>query len=225
MGFFKRLVWIFASPNKVFDDIRERRVSWVQPWIFCSLIYAVITWISLPIQRAVIEVHPTMSGEQIDQQIEMMTRFGFMWVILAPVGALVITFIIAGVSYIAVTLATRTATFKQYLTLSFFTGIVGMTGQLVSSTIIRVRGLDNIMAPEDAQMSLSLRALAPDNAVVRGLFGSVEFFAIWSLVLVTMGLTRIFGMSRAQAIGVAVLLWILYAGIVILGESFGGMNG
>lgn len=225
MGFFKRLVWIFTAPNKVFDDIRERRVTWLQPWIFASVIYMVITWIAMPIQRAVLEVHPTLTSAQIDAQLDMMDRFGFMWIILAPAGILIITFIMAGISYIAVTLATRAATFKQYLTLSFFTGIVGMIGQLVSSIIIRARGLDNIMSPEDAQMSLSLRALAPDNAVLRGLFGSVEFFAIWSLVLLAMGLMRIFGMKRGQAIGVAVFLWILYAGMVILGESFGGMNG
>ena len=225
MTFFKRLIWIFSAPNKVFDDIRERRVTWVQPWIIASLIYMVITWIAMPIQRAVLEVHPTLTSEQIDAQLDMMDRFGFMWVVLAPAGLLIITFIMAGISYIAVTLSTRAATFKQYLTLSFFTGIVGMMGQLVSSIIIRARGLDNIASPEDAQMSLSLRALAPDNPVVRGLFGSVEFFAIWSLVLLAMGLMRIFGMKRGQAIGVSVLLWILYAGMVILGESFGGMSG
>ncbi len=225
MTFFKRLIWIFSAPNKVFDDIRERRVTWVQPWIIASLIYMVITWIAMPIQRAVLEVHPTLTSEQIDAQLDMMDRFGFMWVVLAPAGLLIITFIMAGISYIAVTLSTRAATFKQYLTLSFFTGIVGMMGQLVSSIIIRARGLDNIASPEDAQMSLSLRALAPDNPVVRGLFGSVEFFAIWSLVLLAMGLMRVFGMKRGQAIGVSVLLWILYAGMVILGESFGGMSG
>jgi len=55
--------------------------------------------------------------------------------------------------------------------------------------------------------------------------GSIEFFAIWSLVLVAMGLMRIFGMSRGQSIGVSVMLWILYAATVILGEVFGGMGG
>ncbi len=224
MGFFTRLIWIFVSPAKVFDDIREKRVTWVQPWIFASLIYMVITWIAMPIQRALLEVHPSMTSDQIDQQLQVMDRFGFMWIVLAPAGMLIITFVIAGISYVAVTLATRAATFKQYLALSFFTSIVGMMGQLVSSIIVRARGLDSIMGPEDAQMSLSLRALAPDSAVVRGLFSSVEFFAIWSLVLVAMGLQRIFGMSRAQAIGVAIFLWFLYAGLVIVGEVFSGMS-
>lgn len=225
MNFLKRLVWIFTSPNRVFDEIRENRVGWVQPWLLVSVIYALITWIAMPIQRAVLEVHPTMTTEQIDQQVEFMERFGFIWIVMAPVGVLLITLVTAGLSYIAVTIASRAATFKQYLSLSFFCGIVSTMGQLVSSIIIRARGIDNIAGPEDAQMALSLRALAPDNAVVRGLFGAVEFFAIWSLVLVVMGVMRIFGMSRASAIVVAVVLWILYAAVVISSEFFSGMSG
>ncbi len=225
MNFLKRLVWIFTSPNRVFDEIRENRVGWVQPWLLVSVIYALITWIAMPIQRAVLEVHPTMTTEQIDQQVEFMERFGFIWIVMAPVGVLLITLVTAGLSYIAVTIASRAATFKQYLSLSFFCGIVSTMGQLVSSIIIRARGINNIAGPEDAQMALSLRALAPDNAVVRGLFGAVEFFAIWSLVLVVMGVMRIFGMSRASAIVVAVVLWILYAAVVISSEFFSGMSG
>jgi hypothetical protein len=226
MNFLNRLVWIFVSPNRVFDDIKERRVTWVQPWILSSLLYMLVTWIMLPIQAVLLELNSEMTAEQIDQQLEVMDRFGFMWIIFAPAGALLITLVMAGLSYIVVTMASRAATFKQYLTLSFYTGIVAMVGQLISSVIVRVRGLESIEDPADAQLSLSLRALAPEgNPVVRGLMGSVEFFAIWSLVLVAMGLMRIFGMSRGQSIGVSVMLWILYACTVILGEVFGGMGG
>lgn len=226
MNFLNRLVWIFVSPHRVFDDIREHRVSWVQPWILSSLFYILITWIMLPVQSVLLELNTEMTTEQIDQQLDILERFGFMWIILAPAGVLLITFVTAGLSYIVVTMASRAATFKQYFALSFYTGIVGMTGQLISSIIVRVRGLDAIQEPQDAQLSLSLRALVPEgSAVVRGLMGSIEFFALWSLVLIVMGLMRIFGMSRAQAIGVAVMLWVLYAATVIIGEIFGGMGG
>lgn len=225
MDLIKRVLWIFTSPNRVFDDIRERRVDWWQPWIVASLFYMLITWLAMPIQMAAMEVNSNMTTEQIDQQIEMMDRFGFVWIVMAPAGALLVTLVIAGLSYIAVTLAARAATFRQYFTLCFFIGIVGMMGQLVSSIIIRARGLDRIATPEDAMMALSLRPLAPDNAVVRGLLSSIEFFTIWSLVLMAMGLMRIFGMSRTQSIVVAVVLWILSAMFVIVGELFGGMGG
>ncbi len=224
MDSLKRLVWIFTSPHRVFDDIRENRVSWLQPWLMGSVIYALLTWIAMPIQRAVMEVHPTMTSEQIDQQIDLMDKFGFVWVAAAPVGMFVITFIIAGISYVVVAMASRTANFKKYLTLSFFTGIVGMVGQLVSSIIVRTRGLEQIETPDDARLGLSLRAIAPDQAIVRGVLSSFEFFAIWSLVLVVMGLMRIFGMTRAQSIAVAVVLWLFYAVLTVVGEVTGTMG-
>jgi Yip1 domain len=226
MTFLKRLIWIFTSPNRVFDDIRERRVGWAQPWLLSSLFYMVITWMAMPVQRAVLEVHPTMSTEQIGQQIEFMDRFGFMWIIMAPVGALLITLVIAGLTYVAVTLASRAATFKQYLSLSFFCGIIGMAGQLIAAIVLRMRGLERIASPEDAHWSLSLRALAPDaGPVIRGALSGVEFFAIWSLVVLAMGLRRIFGMSRGAAIGVAVLLWVLFVAAMMVSEAVGGMAG
>ena len=224
MGALKRLVWIFTSPQRVFDDIRDGRVSFVQPWLVGSVLYAIITWLAMPIQMAVLENHPTMTSEQIEQQTTMMQKFGFVWVLLAPVGMFVITFIVAGISYVVVAMSSRAANFKKYLTLSFFTGIVGMTGQLVTCVIVRMRGLDQIEGPEDARLGLSLRALAPDSNLMRGIFGSFEFFVLWSLVLVVMGLMRIFGMSRAGAIATAVVLWVIYAILTVMGEVFGAMG-
>jgi hypothetical protein len=101
-----------------------------------------------------------------------------------------------------------------------------MAGQLVTAIVVRMRGLERIAGPEDAQWSLSLRALAADaGPVVRGFLGGIEFFALWSLVVLAMGLQRIFGISRGAAIGIAVLLWFLYVATMVLNEMFGGMGG
>jgi hypothetical protein len=226
MDFLKRLIWIFTSPTRVFDDIRERRVGWVQPWLLSSFFYMIVTWLMMPIQRVLLELNTELTTEQIAQQVEFMERFGFIWVILTPVGILLVTLLIAGLTYIAVTLASRTATFKQYLSLSFFCGIVGVAGHLISAIVVRMRGLERIATAEDAQWSLSLRALGADaGPAVRGLLGGIEFFAIWSLVVLAMGLQRIFGMSRGAAIAITLLLWALYVASMILSEMFGGMGG
>lgn len=225
MNILNRALWIFTSPYRVFDDIRERRVQWWQPWIVASLLYMLIMWIAMPIQRVAMEFHPTMTSEQIDRQIEGMEKFGFVGIVMAPAGLLILTLIFAGISYIAVTMSSRSATFKQYFTLCFYVGIVSMVGQLVSALIVRLRGVENIASLEDTQMSLSLRLLAPDSAVARGVFSSIEFFAMWSLVLLVLGLTRIFGMSRGQSIVVAIILWIFSAGALVVTEIFAGFNG
>ena len=227
MSIVNRFVWMFTAPVRVFDDIRDGRVGWRQPWLVISVMYMVLTFLSLPIQVALLELNPKgVSPEMLDQQIRMVDSFGWVWVVLTPLGVLVMQLIVAGLTYILVTIMSQRATFKQYLTLNFFAGIPAMVGQLLSVILIRARGLEGIMGPEDARMSFSLRALAPpDSSVMKGLFGGVEFFTIWSLVLLAMGLSRVFGMGRAQAVGVVVPMWLIMVAMLILGEIFGGMGG
>lgn len=227
MTIINRFVSILTAPARVFDDIREGRAGWRQAWLIISVMYMLVTWLGLPIQVALIELNPqNLDAEALDPQIRMMESFGWLWVVLTPVGVLLMQLIVAGISYILVTILSQRATFKQYLTLNFFTGIPAMIGQLISVIMIRMRGVEEIMGPDDARMSFSLRALAPqDSAVQKGLFGSVEFFTIWSLVLLALGLQRVFGMSRTQAIAVLVPIWLIYVAMLIMGEVFGGMGG
>jgi hypothetical protein len=227
MTIVSRFVWMLTAPSRVFDDIREGRVGWRQPWLIISFMYMVVTFLSLPIQVALLELNPkNASPELLDQQIRMVDNFGWVWVILTPLGVLILQLIVAGLTYILVTIMSQRATFKQYLTLNFFSSIPAMIGQLLSVVIIRLRGLEGIMGPEDARMSFSLRALAPpDSAPMKGLYGGVEFFTIWSLVLLVMGLMSVFGMKRSQALGVVIPMWLIMVVMLILGEIFGGMGG
>ena len=227
MQIMRRFVWMFVSPSRVFDEIREQKVGWVQPWIIVSVFYVLITWLGLPIQRAVLELNPSnVPPDQLDQQLEMVGKFAYAQLIFAPAGVLIVALLVAGVSYVMVTLVSKAATFKQYFTLALFSDVVGVVGYLLTTAIVRMRGVETITEADDARFSLSLRMLAPpDSAALKGLFGSVEFFAVWGFVLMVMGLRRIFGLSLNAAIACVVPVWLLYATLSILGEMFGGMTG
>ena len=80
---------------------------------------------------------------------------------------------------------------------------------------------ENITSPEDMHLSLSLRMLAPEaSTFLRGLLGSIEFFSIWGLVLVVLGLRSIFGLRTGQAVSCVIPLFIIYAAIAVLSEFF-----
>jgi membrane protein, antimicrobial resistance system len=227
MNFLNRFVWIFVSPARVFDDIKEHRVRWVQPYLIVAALTMVVQWLSMPVQRVLIENNPRdLPAEQVDKAIEMMDRFGFIPLILVPAGVLLVSLVVAALCYILVTVLSRAATFKQFFTLTLFASVVSTTGQLISTIIVRARGLERIVEPRDAQMALSLKVLAPESsAALRGLFGSFEFFACWAFVLVGMGLVRIFGMTRGAAIAALVPMWIIYVAALIASEMFGGGMG
>jgi membrane protein, antimicrobial resistance system len=226
MGFVNRIVWIFTSPTRVFDDIRENRVRWVEPWIAVSVVTMLVTWLGLPIQRVFYELNPhNLPPEQLDKQIEIVTRFGLVQVLLTPLGVIVLSLVVTGLAYILVTILSRTATFRQFFTLMMFTSIVSSVGQLLTTSIVRLRGLDAIQTADDMHMSLSLRFLAPESSpALKGLFSSFDFFIIWALLLLIVGLMRVFDMKRNTAVAAVIPIWVIYTAALIMGEVFGKMS-
>jgi hypothetical protein len=222
MSFFQRLFSIFVSPHRVFDDIRESRVSWWQPWIIVSMVYVVATWLMAPLQQAMLEANPQFQGQGAGDQMGLMRTVG---IVMAPAMALVVTALAAGITYVLVTLTSKEATFKKYFTLLFFANVVFAVGYLLTTVLLRLRGIENVTSPEDMQVSLSLRVLAPEgSSLLKGLLGSIEFFSIWGLVLVVVGLRRVFAMRTGQAIGCVIPLWVIFAAFSVLGEVFMNFN-
>jgi hypothetical protein len=158
--------------------------------------------------------------------MEKAAPFMYAPIVIAPAMALIIAFIAAGITYVFVTMQSKEATFKKYFTLILFTNLVYSLGYLVTAIILRARGVDGITSPEDLKISLSLRLLAPEaNPVVRGLLSSIEFFSIWGLTLVALGLKRIFNLRTGQALAAVIPLWAIYALLSVLGEVFSGFGG
>jgi len=226
MSFLNRVGWIFVSPANVFVDIREGRAPWWQPWLCLSLIYMVIGYLSMPIQLAVMETNPSnLTLDQLDQQIEMTEKFGMLQLLATPVIMLIIGLVIGGITYIAVSIMSAKATFKQYFSLAIFASLVTVPSQLISTLVLRARGTESIRSAEDAYVSISLRFLAPeDSGILKALLSTIEFFSIWSLVVLAMGLMAIFGLSRGQSIVAILPWWLISVVMALISQALGGLG-
>ena len=220
--FFQRFIQTFVSPTKIFDDIRESRVGWWQPWIWVSILFLIGGFLTIPAQHAVMMLNPKMTPEMA----EKMGSVAYFQLIFAPAMVLIIGFLAAGISYPVVTMQSKEATFKKYFTLIVFSNLIYALGYVIACVMIRMKGVDNITSPDDLKVSFSLRMLAPEaSPVVKGLLSSIEFFSIWGLTIVVLGLKRIFNLRTGQAIACVIPLWILYAGLSIAGEVFANFGG
>ncbi|MDH3196811.1 MAG: YIP1 family protein [Candidatus Krumholzibacteria bacterium] len=226
MSFLDRIGWIFVSPSKVFADIREGRVSWWQPYIVVAAMYTVLGVIGLPIQRAVAALNAgNLSPEDLDRQLEIMAKFGLVQVLGTPVVLLAIGALVAGLTYIVVTLLSPQASFKKYFTITMFASIVAGVGQVLSTIVVRGRGVDAIRSQNDAMAFANLRFLAPpDSKVLEGALSTIEPFSLWSLALVGMGVAHVFGMTRGRAVAVVVPWWLIYVATSILGAVVAGIS-
>lgn len=217
MSFFRRFGAIFFSPYQVFDDIRESRANWWQPWLMLSILIVVATILTLPAQMVALQNNPAIEDPEKAEAMVRATQW--VQVVVAPIMVLIFTAIVTALSYIVVTLTSKEATFKKYFTLILFTDVVTSLGYLAGALILRARGIDTIQSTEDMKVGLSLRMLAPDaSPVVRALLGSIEFFAIWGFTLVVLGVRRIFGLALGAALAASIPLWLFYLAFAVVGE-------
>jgi hypothetical protein len=226
MLFVNRLIWIFVSPSRVFSDIREGAVSWWQPWVWQSILYTIAGYVSLPAQRAVAELNlDDLPVDQFEQQLTMMDRLWWVQLAGTPPALLLLGAALSGLTYVLVTILSSKAQFKQYFTIALYAGTIGSLSMLLSSVLVRMRGVDTIRAATDAQVSIGLGFLAPEgNTLLFAILSSIDVFAIWSLAVLGLGLVRVFDMSRNQAVACVIPWWIIYVIMAIAATAFGGMG-
>jgi hypothetical protein len=227
MDFFNRFVWIFTSPSKVFSDVKEGKASWWQPWVWMSAIYIVVGYYARPIQIAVTELNlGNLTPEQLDKRLELMEGWMY-WVQLAstPLVMLVAALAVSGISYILVSILSERANFKKYFTISLYTSIVASLASVVATLVIRMKGVETIRTAADAKFSIGLAFLAPEEGMlVRAILSSVDFFSVWSYVLIAMGLMHVFDMSRKNAIYCLIPIWMIQVLFLLIAEATGSMG-
>src|SRR5687768_16960537 len=98
MSILRNFIAIFVSPNQVFDQIRESKATWWQPWLIVSVIMVIATLLMLPIQSAMIESNPELMAGRGEENTATMMKFAQMvQVIMAPVIVLIAALIVTAI--------------------------------------------------------------------------------------------------------------------------------
>ena len=225
--FLNRLVWVFASPSKLFADVRESRAKWWEAWIWVSLIYIVASYFLMPVTAVLMELNESgLPIDQVDAQLEFLEKWGTLLILLTPLQVLIQGLIVFGLGYILVSILSPAANFKKFFTIGLFASIVANCASLLNVLIVRMRGLDAIQGASDVEAAaVSLAFLSPgEGALARSFFSSIEFFTIWALVVVAIGLMRVFDMTRNQAVICVIPLWLLFFIQRLIGAVAGGLG-
>jgi hypothetical protein len=210
----------------VFADIREGKAAWWEAFIWVSLTGLVAAYFLLPVSMIAIEINDTGQPiEQVDASLDFMEKWGTLLLATTPLTVLIQSLIVFGLGYIVVSILSPVAKFKKFLAIGLYSSIVANCASLLTALVVRMRGLDAIVASSDAEFSIGLSFMAPEEGLLlRSLFFSVEFFTIWALVLVAIGLMRVFDMSRKNAIICVIPLWLLFFLQRLMSEVFGGLG-
>jgi hypothetical protein len=222
--FVSRFVWTLTAPKRLFADI-ARGAQWWEAWVWTSVISGVVAYLSVPIQIQLARINPRgQSPEQVDQTIEAMEKFGFLGVISTPVVVLIGTLLVAGISYLLVTLLAQESGFKKYFTLMFWANLPVAIGQLLGTILTRMKGMEGIRTIHDASASFGPAVLAdPEKQkVLYPVLASLDLFYVWFYILVGAGLVAIFRLSVRNAVMVVIPVWLLQVLFALMSARFAG---
>ncbi|MCX5752946.1 MAG: YIP1 family protein [Candidatus Krumholzibacteria bacterium] len=225
-GFLSSIIDIFADPFKVFARI-DAGLSWWKPFVLVSAATMIMSYLAFPLQQKLIELNTKgLSEEQLQKTVEGYGKFAPLQLIMVPIGLIIFYLIVAGVVHLVINIMSSRSSFKKTLSLISFCAIITAIEQIISTVVLKMRGVDSVESVADLKFSLSLAPLLGEG---KGLLGAVlqslSIFSIWYYVVLILGIAAIFKISRKAAIVPVLPIWIVSVIVIWIGGRFGGGMG
>jgi hypothetical protein len=225
MNAVQRLAGIFVSPKRVFADV-DAGAPWWEPWVWGSFLHMIIAYTVLPIQIRLYELtKDTKPPEQFEAELAKMQEFPikYLGVMTAPITVLFVGVIFAALSFIAVSVLSERSNFKKHLSIYLWSSLVASVGVLLSNIVVRVKGIEEVRSYRDALAPFGPAALLPEGGKIwYALFSTLDVFAVWFYLLLAVGVTQVFRMSRSASLLVVLPVWLLSILIALIGVRYGG---
>ena len=231
MSALKDLFGVLTSPTATYERLREKPV-WLGAMIVLLLVAIIGSVIAMPkvdfadLARTQIESSgQQMSEEQMDQAIEMGSKFGKYFAFLNVIPGLPIGWVlVALLMWVMIRmLGGVDLTFVQ----SFSTTINSMAPWILHSvlSIPLVLGRSEISGEELQQggvLKHSLGAFIEAEGAMQQVLLSINVFSLWTVILLGLGFSIVGKVSRGKGMAAAFSLWILG---VLIKVALAGLQG
>ncbi len=231
MSALKDLFGVLTSPTATYERLRENPV-WLGAMIVLLLVAIIGSLIALPkvdfadVARTQIESSSQqMTEEQMEQAIEMGSKFGKYFAVLnvfpgLPIGWLIVTLLMWVMIRM---LGGVDLSFKQ----AFSTTINSMAPWILHSvlSIPLILGRSEISGEELQQggvLKHSLGAFVEAEGALQQVLLSINVFSLWTVVLLGIGFAVVGKVSRGKGMAAAFGLWILG---VLIKVALSGLQG
>ena len=221
MKWLNDILGTYYQPDKVFEGMKDKP-RWLIPLIVSVIFTLIVTAIILPTiimpeQAAKIAGNPDIPAEQVEAiQAKMSGPIPLIAglvsnLILMPAGLLLIGLIFWWIF----SMAGHKAQFKQMFTAAVLGSLINIPGAIVKVPLMFLK--------ETAKVSTSLGLMLPvemeEGFLVR-LLNHIDFFTIWSLVVMAIGFSVFSGAPRKKSYWTVFGCWAVF--ILIL-AALGGL--
>lgn len=202
-----RIVAVFVSPGRLFEQLRERPV-WGTTMLLLVILNVIMMFL-LPAELFEEQIRRSVADSGMgEDEIAMAATVGrYAGIAMAGVMGAVGSFIIGTVLFFVFsTLLGDNGRFRQYLSVVVHALVISSIGALIQVPLKRSAG--------DMELVLSLGTFAPflEEGFVLSFLGAVGLFGIWCAMLMAIGITRIQPTrSWGSAFSLVMVLYCLFA--------------
>ena len=223
-----RVIGVLVSPVKTFRSIAERPtwgVALVVLLVISTLVGVLANQridpndVRQSIQQRMEKSGQQPTPEQVDKAMTTMAKFTAVTLWLIPLFVVIVYLVIALLFFAAFRFfGGSEISYKSSFATAVHAFMPGMVAALLTLPVILTHEHLKLKDVQGGNLLASnLGAFAPDSVgpAVRSLLTSVDFFSIWTLILLVIGYKATAKVSTANAATVAVVLWALYVGIKV----------
>jgi hypothetical protein len=244
IGPFGRLTGTLLSPGETFADI-NRKPTFIAPMIIaaCAVLASsfFFQWRVHPdwdtifrtqIKKALDRRNQSIPEDQMQKQVDFSKTFAKFFPYIAAVGVAVVYVIIAALFALGMMFIQAKTTFKKILSVvSWSSASVSVVTVIVTVAVLMVKdeeGLRSIDPTQSAGLVPSnIAAFLPSESspVLKALAGSIDFFTIWQVILLCIGLAVIANsrkITSSKTATVVVGFWIVWILLKVAGAAMFG---
>jgi len=213
---------IFFAPTKVFTSLKEKP-RWIVPFVIVLVVVALSAALTVSVSKETIITKQEeamrergMSEEQIEQALKMSS--GPILLISSTIGGAVYTgillLIFTLVLNLFIPLFGGIGAFKTVFSVACFSALVKVPAAILKVILIMITKSLYVTT----SLALFVPNLAKDTFVYKLLAG-FDFFIIWEMILVSIGISITNGIKRDRAYIIVFIIWIvsIFIGIVLGG--------
>ena len=206
----KNIIDVFVEPSATFKDVAERP-KWLVPLIISLVVGFALSYLLLPmtveLQRLGM-AEREMTPEQIDQAMGFVKFYPVIGLVIGTVFTAVFAFFFWGWATVS---SAKNARYVVAFTALTYCGFIYLLQIIAQAVVVQIKGGEEV-AREGGPPTFGLGLFLEQgemNGLLWGLIESVNFFAIWSAVVLAIAGIYALRMSRGSATAFAVFMWVI----------------
>jgi Yip1 domain len=227
----ERVVDAFTAPSKTFTDIKNGHTSWWLPFVLFlvvgtglwTVVNAKVGWLTvaenqIKMSPKASEAMDKLPAEQRQSQIKLSSTIQRIVWLIAPVGVLMLNLLGALILWPTINFGFGgKATFGKVLAVTWYAGLPGLIKLIIGAIGLFAGVAPDAFVPGNPAGTNFGYFMNPQesNKILFALATAIDPIAIWTMVLIAIGLATVAGVKRSAGYTAVFGWWILSLLIMI----------